>query len=498
MVENGVDPPVQAEVSHAKTKFTVFRADSDYESSNRSSFSQASFIGNSTVSGASKRDYIEARSGRKDVFFIFLFIIIFLAYWGLGAYGFYLAFTPVKEKKTVFNIIHKTSDLFLQTILSQISSTTLFSGILCIIANLSLCYLPKAIYQISILSGPLVYIALSCGIGYMYGSTFAALCFFILFVIHAIYLIARSKHIKMYRYLMIEAVKVGSTDEKLFIPILIWAGFLILTGFTITSAFGHYKMYLAEYETNGALYAFFFGVVVFGWIWTINTLRNQYRMVVTGLCLNELLREGTLHENPDKLRKKMWKYVSTRLLGQAIHSAFILSLAESFVIMLLYMRHERFSNLVGYLFILLFCQHVVSIIFKQMGLIHNVMFGSSFFDGTFDVYVPFMFYDELCGHVISLILLVTVGTATTVIGKISTVYVNENRSFETGILLALISGYISLITSEIFFDYAKTSVSTHIISYGENPIVLSRTSPIFTESVRVLRISDDSNIMERE
>ena len=498
MTEEGDNPPAQTDNSPQK-KFVIYRADSEYVSSNRSSFTQAaSIIGNSTVSGASKRDYIEANSGRKDVFFIFLFILIFLLFLGLGGYGCYLAYTPLIKPGNFSYSIAGTDNLFLQTILSQFFTTALMAGILCIIANVSLCIFPKAIYQVTILSAPLIYLALACGIGYNYKATLAALVFFFLFVIHAIYLLSRKKHIRMYRYLMIESVKIGSTDEKFFIPILIWAAFLFLTGFTITGAFGHFKMYLYKYESNGAIYAFFFSIVVFGWIWTFNTVRNQYKMVVAGLCLNELLREGSLHEDPDKLRSKMWRYVSSRFLGQAIHSAFILSLAESFVIMLLYMRYESFDNLIAYLFILIACQHVVNIIFKQTGLIHNVMFGSSFFDGTFDVYIPFIFYDELCGHVISIIFLVLVGISSTVVGKVSTEYLSGDRSYETGILLAMVAGYISLITSEIFFDYAKTSISTHIISYGENPIVLSRTSPAFTESVRVLRISDDPSIMETE
>ena len=497
-VEGGNPPnPDQPEISLQKP-YVIYRADSQYESSNRSAFTQASIIGNSTVSGASKRDYIEANSGRKDVFFIFFFIIIFLLFMGLGAYGCYLAYTPLIKAGHFSYSISETESLFLQTILSQIFTTALIAGILSIIGNLSLCFFPKAIYQVTILSAPIIYLALACGIEYNYKATLAAIALFVLFLLHAIYLLTRKKHIRMYRYLMIESVKVGSTDEKFFIPILIWAALLLLTGFTLTGAFGQFKMYLYKYESNGALYALFFAIVVFGWIWTVNTVRNQYKMVVSGLCLNELLREGSIHEDPDKLRNKMWKYVSSRFLGQAVHSAFILSLAESFVIMLLYMRYESFQNLIGYLFILIVCQHIVAIFFKQNGLIHNVMFGSSFFDGTFDIYIPFIFYDELCGHVISIVLLVLVGAASATVGKISTIYLIGGRSYETGILLAMIAGYISLITSEIFFDYAKASISTHIISYGENPIVLSRTSPVFTEAVRVLRISDDPSIMGTE
>lgn len=500
MTQEGDNPPINSEnpqAAQVQTKFTIFRADSENESSHRSDFTQASIIGgNSTVSGASKRDYIEANSGRKDVFFIFLFILIFLLFLGLGGYGCYLAYTPLIEPGRFSYSMGRTDNLFLQTILSQIFTTALMAGILCIITNAALCFFPKAIYQVTILSAPLIYLALACGIGYNYKATFAALIFFFLFIVHAIYLISRKKHIRMYRYLMIEAVKIGSSDEKFFIPMLIWAAFLFLTGFTLTGAFGQFKMYLYKYESNGALYAFFFSIVVFGWIWTINTVRNQYKMVVAGLCLNDLLREGSLHEDPDKLRNKMWKYASSRFLGQSLHAAFILSLAESFVIMVLYMRYESFQNLISYLFILIVCQHVVNIIFKQNGLIHNVMFGSSFFDGTFDIYIPFVFYDELCSHVISLIFLVLVGAASASVGKISTVYLAGDKSYETGILLAMVAGYISLITSEIFFDFAKTSVSTHIISYGENPIVLSRTSPVFTEAVRVLRVSDDPSIIE--
>lgn len=497
MPEEGDIPPIQPENAPRKS-FVIYRADSQYESSNRSGFTQASIIGNSTVSGASKRDYIETNSGRKDLFFIFFFIIIFLLFLGLGGYGCYLAYTPLIKAGRFSYSIAETESLFLQSILSQIFTTALMTGILSMIANVSLCYFPKAIYQVTILSAPIIYLALACGIGYNYQASLAAWAFFALFAIHGIYLLTRKKHIRMYRYLMIESTKVGSTDEKFFIPILIWAAFLFLTGFTLTGAFGQFKMYLYKYESNGAMYAFFFSIVVFGWIWTINTVRNQYKMVVAGLCLNELLREGTLHEDPDILRTKMWRYVSNRFLGQAIHSAFILSLAESFVIMLLYMRYENFKNLIGYLFILVVCQHIIGIVFKQTGLIHNVMFGSSFFDGTFDVYIPFVFYDELCGHVISLILLVLVGGASAIVGKISTIYLGGDRSYETGILLAMVAGYVSLITSEIIFDYAKTSVLTHIVSYGENPIVLSRTSPVFTEACRVLRISEDPSIVETE
>ena len=123
------------------------------------------------------------------------------------------------------------------------------------------------------------------------------------------------------------------------------------------------------------------------------------------------------------------------------------------------------------------------------------MFGSSFFDGTFDVYIPFVFYDELCGHVISLVLLIVVGGSCAIVGKMATLYMAGHRIRETSILLAMVSGYISLIISEVFFDYSRSSVLTHIVSYGENPVVLSRTSPAFTEAVRVLKLGEDESMM---
>ena len=485
--EKAADPNINVK------KFIIYRADSQYEASNQSAFTQASIIGNNST--ASKRDYIEASACRKDVFFIFLFSIVLLVFLGICGYGCYLAYTPlIAAGKFSYGVVG-TDVLSLQTIVSQIFTTALLAGILSLIANLILCAMPKAIYQITIISAPLIYLALASFIGYYYTASLASLVLFGLFAIHAIYLITRKRHIRMYRYLMIESVKIGNSDDRHFTPILIWSGLLLFTGFAITGAFGHFKMYLDKYESDGAMYAFFFSIVVFGWIWTVNLLRNQYKMVVSGLCLNELLREGTLKEDPNRLRKKLWRYVSTRFIGQALHSAFILSLAELFVLLILFMRYENITNLISYMLLLISCQHIVSFVFKQTGLIHNIMFGSSFFDGTFDIYIPFVFYDELCGHVISLILLVVVGGSSAIVGTMATLYIVGHRAHETAVLLALISGYISLILSEIFFDFGKSSVSTHIISYGENSIVLSRTSPVFTESVRVLRISEDQSII---
>lgn len=495
MTKETVDPKANPNEDRVK-RFIIYRVDSENESSHRSAFTQASIIGNSTASGASKRDYIEATSGRKDVFFIFFYIFVLLAFLGLAGYGCYLAYQPLIKAGNFSYGVVGTDVLSFQTILSQIFTTSLLAGIISLIANVVLCSFPKAIYQITIISAPLVYLALACAMGYYYSAKSAGFVFFVLFLIHAIYLITRKKHIRMYRYLMIETVKIGSNDDLYFTPILLWSFILFFTGFAMTGAFGHFKMYLEKYESDGVMYAFFFSVVVFGWIWTVNLLRNQYKMVVSGLCLNELLREGSLHENPDILRRKLWRYVWTRFIGQALNSAFFLSLAELFVLMVLFMRYENISNLISYLFLLIACQHIVSFVFKQNGLIHNIMFGSSFFDGTFDVYIPFVFYDELCGHVISLILLIIVGGSCAIVGKMATIYIAGHRAHYTAILLALMSGYISLIISEIFFDCIRTSVSTHIISYGENPIVLSRTSPIFTEAVRVLRISEEPNIME--
>jgi hypothetical protein len=479
-------------------RFIIFRADSEYNSSGKSSFTQASMIGNSVASGVSKRDYIEAESGRKDVFFIFLFGLVFLAYLGISGYGCFLAYEPMQHAGYFSYGVTETDVISLQTILAQIFTTSLLSGILALVTNAIFSFFPKAIYQVSILSAPIIYLALACSVGYFYRSHAAGIIFFGLFLIHAIYLISRKKHIRMYRYLILESVKVGTSDDRYFIPFLMWAFILMLTGFSITAAFGHFKTYLNKYEKDGALYAFFFSVVVFGWLWTVNLLRNQFKMVVAGLCLNELLREGALHENVDRLRSKLWKYTSSRFLGQALLSAFIMSLAELFVLMILFMRYENIHNLVSYMFLLVACQHIISFVFKQTGLIHNIMFGSSFFDGTFDVYIPFIFYDELCSHVISLVLLVIVGGACAIVGKMATMYISGYRASETAILLAMVSAYISLIINEIFFDYNRTSVSTHIISYGENPIVMSRTSPIFTEAVRVLRISEEPSIMETE
>lgn len=479
-------------------RLIIFRADSEYNYSNpnhSTSTTRISYIDNSTVSGAAKRDYIEAESGRKDVFFIFFFGIFFLIFLGITGYGCYLAYQPIR----FFSYEHIETDVIsLQTILSQILTTALLSGIITMLANVIFCTFPKSIYQGTILSMPIIYLALAICIEYFWKARLAGFIFFVLFLLHVIYLITRKKHIRMYRYLMFEAAKIGCNKDRYYTPIMLWAIIIILTCFATTGAFGHFKLYLGNYVAKGNLYAFFFSITVFVWLWTVNFIRNQYKMVVSGLCLNELLREGALHENPDHLRHKLWRYVNTRFLGQALHSAFFLSLAELFVLMLLFMRFESIGNLVSHMFLLIACQHIVSFVFKQVGLVHNVMFGSSFFDGTFDVYIPFMFYDELCGHVISMILLVIVGSSCVIVGKVATMLIVGYRARQTAILIAMVSGYISLITCEIFFDFNRSSVATHIISYGENPIVLSRTSPIFTEAVRIVRISEDPSIMETE
>ena len=76
-------------------RLIIFRADSEYNYSNpnhSTSTTRISYIDNSAVSGAAKRDYIEAESGRKDVFFIFLFGIFFLVFLGITGYGCYLAY----------------------------------------------------------------------------------------------------------------------------------------------------------------------------------------------------------------------------------------------------------------------------------------------------------------------------------------------------------------------------------------------------------------------
>lgn len=477
------------------TRFIIYRADSEYESSGKSSFTQAETMMAGSTTSTSKRHYIEAESGRKDIFFIFLFIIIFLSFLGICGYGCYLAYTPLIKASTFSYGLIETDVLSLQTILAQIFTTALLAGIISMITSAILCTFSKAIYQVTIISSPIIYLALAGTVGYIYDARASGFLLFVLFAIHAIYLITRKKHIRMYRYLMMEAVKIGTSEDRYLTPLILWAFMLLFTGFALTGAFGQFKLYLDKYDSDGALYAFFFSVIVLGWLWTVNLIRNQYKMVVSGLCLNELLREGSLHENPETLKNKLWKYVSSRFLGQALHSAFILSLAELFVLMILFMRYENISNLISYLLLLATCQHIVSFVFKQTGLIHNIMFGSSFFDGTFDVYIPFVFYDELCGHVISLILLVVVGGSCAIVGKMATLYLAGPKILETSILLAMVAGYISLIISEIFFDYSRTSVLTHIICYGENPIVLSRTSPVFTEAVRVLKIGEDQSII---
>lgn len=475
-------------------RFIIYRADSEYNSSRQNQAN--SNAQTSTLSGATKRDYIEAESGRKDVFFIFFFAVIFICFLGICGYGCFLAYQPLLNQSTFSYGTLETDVLSLQTVLAQIFTTAALAGLICWLANVALCIFPKAIYQSTIICAPLTYLALASGAGYYWEAKSAGIIFFGLFVVHALYLIVRKRHIRMYRYLMLESVKIGSSDDKHFTPILLWGGILVFTGFAITGAFGQFKLYLDKYESNGALYGFFFSIIVFGWLWTVNLIRNQYKMVVSGLCLNELLREGSLHENPDTLKSKLWRYTLTRFIGQALHGAFILSLGELFVLMILFMRYENLKNLISYMFLLIACQHVVSFVFKQSGLVHNIMFGSSFFDGTFDAYIPFVFYDELCGHVISIVLLVIVAGSCAIVGKMATLYMVGVRVHETAILLATVSGYISLIISEVFFDYSRTSVLTHLISYGENPIVLSRTSPVFTEAVRVLRISEDPSILE--
>ena len=487
-------PPEQLKPN--TTRFIIYRADSDFESSRRSSFTQVASIMAGSTASTSKRHYIEAESGRKDIFFIFLFIIVFLSFLGICGYGCYLAYEPLIAASTFSYGLIETDVLSLQTILAQIFTTALLAGIISMISNAIMCTFPKAIYQGTILSAPIIYLALAGTVGYIYDARASGFLLFALFVLHAIYLLSRKKHIRMYRHLMVESVKIGTSEDRYFTPLILWSFMLLFTGFAITGAFGQFKVYLDNYDSDGALYAFFFSVIVLGWLWTVNLIRNQYKMVASGLCLNELLREGSLHENSEKLKIKLWKYVSSRFMGQALHSAFILSLAELFVLMILFMRYENITNLISYMFLLVTCQHIVSFVFKQSGLIHNIMFGSSFFDGTFDVYIPFVFYDELCGHVISLVLLVVVGGSCAIVGKMATLYVIGQRIRETSILLAIVSGYISLIINEIFFDYSRTSVLTHIISYGENPIVLSRTSPAFTEAVRVLKLGEDQSIME--
>lgn len=250
-----VDPP-----DKNVKRIVIYHADSEFNSSRRTLDSTRA--PNSTSSGATKRDYIEAESGRKDIFFIFLFVIVFLSFLGICGYGCYLAYEPIIKSSASSYGAFETDVISLSTILAQIFTTATLAGVVSLITNATLCLFPKAIYQATILCSPLIYLALSIGAGYYWGAQAAGVLFLGLFLLHALYLIVRKKHIRMYRYLMLESVKIGLSDDKYFTPLLLWAGMLLFTGFAITGAFGQFKMYLDKYDSDGALYAFYFSVIV--------------------------------------------------------------------------------------------------------------------------------------------------------------------------------------------------------------------------------------------
>lgn len=475
------------------TRFVIYRADSENGSCPDSEHGKASIAGSHS---STRRQYIEPESGRKDMLFILLFVLVMLCFLALTGYGCYLAYKPLLGiGNSAYGII-ETDRISLPMMLLLTFSVALLAGLLTLLAAATLAFAPKFTYQAVTLLSPLAYLALSLSIYFVWRGVASAAILLALFLLHAIYLVARRRHIKMYRSMLREAAAVGSARDRYLTPVVLWVFVMCVTALSMAGAFGFFKLYLDHYGSNGALYAFFFSVVVFGWLWIINLVRNQYKMVVSGLCLNDLLREGSVHEATDKLRGKMWRYVTGRFLGQALHGSFVVSLGELFVLMVLFMRYERIDNLIGYMMLLCVCQHIVDMVVKQTGLIHSIMFGSSYFDGTFDVYVPFVFYDELCSHVTAMLALLSVGASSAIAGRVAALYIHGERARATTVFLSTVGAYIALTTSSLFLEHVRSVVTTHIVCYGENPVIMGRTSPVFTEAVRAVQLADDPSLTD--
>lgn len=473
------------------TRFVIYRADSD-------DAEEASTHRTVVTNSSRKKDYIEASTGPKDIVFIFLFLLSFFAFLGVTGWGCYLAYQPLVQLSISSYSVSQTDLIFLPTILCQVLATVSLCGLLMTLSNGLLTWKPKIIYQLLIFSAPAIYLSLGVVLFWRWRAQAAPFILLILFVLHLIYLMARRRHIKMFRFLMISSTRTGLAYDKYLSPLLILLIALCFTAYALAGAFGFFKLYLRDYvKTNTAvLYGFLFSFTLFVWAWFVNLMRNLYKMVTAGLCLNELLREGELYDTPCALRPKLWRYACTRFLGQALHSSFLLTLAEMFVLLLLYMHFEDLRIMKSYMWLLIVCQHALQMIIRQNGLVHNVMFGSSFFDGTFDVYVPFIFTDELISHVMALLLFLVAVVSGYIIAPIAAEFLPGRRADATAELFTLISIYISLVVCDIFSEHVKTIANTHIISYGENPLVMARTSPNFTNAVRAVQVSEEDKIPE--
>jgi hypothetical protein len=476
------------------TKFIIYRADSQAtDSSRRSAYTAA--LNSSQLS--KRKDYIEASTGPKDVFFIFLFLFIFFAFLGLSGWGCYLAYQPLTIISINSYAIASTDLIYLPLILTQVLTTVAVCGLLMTISNAILTWKPKVIYQLLTFAAPAIYGILGVFLFWKWQASAAAFILLILFVLHLIYLMARRRHIKIFRFLMISSAKFGETYDKYISPLLILLIGMSFTAYALAGAFGFFKMYLNNFiKGDAAVYGFCFSVVVFGWTWFLNIMRNLYKLVIAGLCLNELLREGELYDPVSHLRPKLWHYSCTRFFGQVLHSSFLLTLAEMFVLLILFMHFENIRAMKSYLWLLIICQHALGMMIRQNGLIHNVMFGSSFFDGTFDVYIPFIFTDELVSHVMSLLLFIMAVAAGYIIAPLAAEFLPGRRAETTADFFALVSIYACLLVCDVFIEHVKTAANTHIVSYGENPLVLSRTSPNFTNAVRAVQVSEEDKIPE--
>lgn len=479
------------------TQFVIYRAESEASTSTgHTAYSEATLAGNSSQF-SKRKDYIETSTGRKDVFFIFLFCLFFIMFLGLTGYGCFLAYKPLVSVGFHSYGVAETGLIFLPSIMAQIFATILVSGVLLLTSVAILSWKPKIIYQILIIGAPIIYLILGIGLFWKWQAQAAPIILLALFLIHALYLITRRRAIKMYRFLMISSVKLGTAREKYASPLLIWLIGMCFTAYAIAGAFGFFKTYLDHYEKDdSALYAFYFSFVLFVWVWFLNLMRNQYKMVTAGFGLNMLLREGDVRQDPEHLRPKLWRYVCTRFFGQALHSSFLLTLSEMFVLLVLFMSFEDIRKLKCYFWLVIVAQHSLGLLIRQSGLIHNVMFGSSFFDGTFDVYIPFIFTDELISHVMSLLLLIVCIGAGYAIAPAAAQFLPGKRAETTADLISLVSIYIAMISGEVFMEHVKTTAQTHLVSYGENPLVLARTSPNFTTAVRAVQVADEDRLPE--
>jgi len=447
-----------------------------------------------------KRYYIESEANLKDQTFIVIYVIILLAYLAFTAYGCYLSNEPVLPTNSIPYRWYQTNEAKLPNLMLHVLTVTTISGILSFLSVASMLYFPKVMYQIFVLCGPFIYIGLAAYL-YMYWETALATAILIfLSIIHLIYLAVRRKHIRLYRLLMLEIAEIGDWQEKFVTPFLMWIVIMIITMFSILGAYGLFKYYIYHYYrgTDSALYAFYFSVVSFGWLWNVNLIRNMFKTVVIGLNVNTLLREGPLCQDSAKLRPALWQHALSRYLGQILHSSAIMSLAQMFCMLVLFMPYDSYNDMVGYVLLVCVLQHCVNIFIKQFGLVHCVMFGSSFFDGTFDAYVPILFYDELCSHVISIVSLMAVVVAAAICGRVATHYWTTALDYQTAVLFSITGGFVALVTDNIYFDSLRTTVITHIIAYGENPVVMSRTSPLFAEAARRFTIMDNPSIMGNE